>query len=125
MSDEVCILHKNKPNPRGYVPISYKGKTVGAHIVAYIEAYGSVPEGKQVNHTCDTTNCINSKHLYAGTQKDNMHDKLSRGRHRGTMTNDEKAYIGILIEKNYSITEIARMTGYHRSSIYRYIKKGR
>lgn len=39
---------------------------------------GPVPEGKQLNHTCDRINCVNIEHVYVGTQLDNMRDRKNR-----------------------------------------------
>lgn len=50
------------------------------HRAAYELFYGAIPEGLQVLHRCDRTNCIEPTHLYAGTDADNMQDKVRRGR---------------------------------------------
>src|SRR5574343_1161474 len=36
----------------------------------------------QANHTCHNGLCVNPKHLYVGTQKDNIRDMLAAGRGR-------------------------------------------
>ena len=51
------------------------------HVWAAEDWYGPIPEGKQVNHTCDNPKCYNVNHLYIGTQQENMDDKVRRGRH--------------------------------------------
>jgi hypothetical protein len=51
-----------------------------AHIIAYELFNGDVPDGLQVQHTCDNARCCNPFHLYAGTQKQNVADMHSRGR---------------------------------------------
>lgn len=33
-----------------------------------------------IRHTCDNPRCINPQHLIAGTQADNIRDKVERGR---------------------------------------------
>lgn len=61
------------------------GKFVLAHRVAYCEAHGLTLadiEGVVIRHRCDNPPCINPEHLEPGTQKDNMHDKVLRGRNR-------------------------------------------
>lgn len=40
----------------------------------------------QANHHCDNPPCVNPKHLYIGTQQDNMIDKVSRNRHKKAST---------------------------------------
>jgi hypothetical protein len=51
-----------------------------AHRVAYELAHGPVPEGLNVLHDCDNRGCVNPKHLYAGTQSQNILDAVRRGR---------------------------------------------
>lgn len=51
-----------------------------AHRMSWERAYGRIPKGKFVLHTCDCPPCVNPRHLYIGTQKDNMRDRKVRGR---------------------------------------------
>lgn len=52
------------------------------HIVAWEEANGPVPDGLFVLHKCDNPPCCNPKHLYVGTQADNVKDMITRRRNR-------------------------------------------
>ena len=63
----------------GYGVMYVGGKMVGAHRQAWEVAYGPIPEGIQVNHSCDTPPCLLPWHLYLGTQQDNMQDRLASG----------------------------------------------
>lgn len=64
-----CIIG---PGTKGYHPVRRKGKVKGAHIWAYIDAYGPVPPGMEVHHTCNNSRCINPEHLAAVTHKENI-----------------------------------------------------
>jgi hypothetical protein len=57
------------------------GRQVLAHRLAYGLTAGGIPKARPfVLHSCDNPPCCNPCHLRAGTQKDNMQDKASRGR---------------------------------------------
>ena len=51
-----------------------------AHRIAYEKANGPIPAGMVVRHKCDNRRCCNPEHLIVGTQKDNVHDAIARGR---------------------------------------------
>lgn len=52
-----------------------------AHRWAFEHFVGSVPEGMNVCHSCDVPACVNPSHLFVGTQRDNVSDCISKGRH--------------------------------------------
>jgi hypothetical protein len=58
----------------------YKSYAVGQHVAAFTLAWGPVPPGKIVRHTCDNPPCVNPLHLMIGTYGDNMRDRTERGR---------------------------------------------
>ncbi len=85
--DNACWPWQGSRYPAGYGHVSWPGVSgakgrvdTGAHRVAYSLSNSGIPSGKQVNHVCDNPPCCNPKHLYAGTQVDNICDRDVRGR---------------------------------------------
>jgi len=64
----------------GYGAFQLKGAK-RAHRIAYRMEVGPIPESMQINHTCDNRICVNPRHLYCGTQLDNVRDIVRRERH--------------------------------------------
>ena len=56
------------------------GKTMKAHKVSYLIHCGEVPNGLCVLHSCDNPLCVNPKHLWLGTQLENIQDRDKKGR---------------------------------------------
>lgn len=64
----------------GYGSFGFNGRTVRAHRFSYSLVYGSIPEGMLVCHHCDNPRCVRLSHLFLGTQADNIHDAIAKGR---------------------------------------------
>lgn len=64
-----------------YGSISLCGHLQATHRIAYILKHGRIKNGLHVLHKCDNRFCINTDHLFLGTNNDNVQDKILKKRH--------------------------------------------
>ena len=81
-----CWLWTAARNVDGYGYFRVSGITRRAHRFSYELHFGKIPDGMQVLHKCDTPACVCPAHLFIGTNADNMHDKVVKGRWKGGFT---------------------------------------
>jgi hypothetical protein len=48
--------------------------------IAFRLAFGDIPPGLLVCHTCDNPLCVRPSHLWLGTARDNYYDSVAKGR---------------------------------------------
>lgn len=80
-----CLIHDGWIDKDGYPMVSLKltGKHYGrrsSHVALALVGV-EVPAGAQVNHHCDNRQCVNTEHLFIGSQGDNVRDMVAKGRH--------------------------------------------
>ncbi len=65
---------------KGYGSFWLKNSMRPAHRISWELHNGSIPDGLYVLHKCDNRICINPKHLFLGTNQENMTDRNLKGR---------------------------------------------
>lgn len=75
-----CWLWTGSTTEDGHGRAWFNGKQPPAHRVSWMMHKGPIPDGQQVLHKCDVACCVNPAHLYLGTDKDNVRDRVVRGR---------------------------------------------
>jgi hypothetical protein len=75
-----CWEWKGGFSNSGYGQFKANGKVKQSHRFAYESYYGEIPEGLHILHKCHNRKCCNPFHVYAGTNQDNINDKVGAGR---------------------------------------------
>lgn len=115
-----CWIWLGSKDPCGYG--RFKGPAgESAHRNSYFYFIGEIPHGMQICHRCDNPECVNPDHLFAGSNQDNVDDKISKGRHpRGEKSATAKINFKTVSEirsryikgsKNYGTRGLARIYG--------------
>lgn len=88
----------------GYGQVMINKTSRRAHRISYELTVGPIPAGMVIMHKCDNRKCVNPNHLCLGTQKENIHDMIAKGRKapiyrqgslngRATIAEDDIRYI--------------------------------
>lgn len=94
--------------------------TIGSHRLAWEYANGrSVPTGMCICHRCDNPPCCNPKHLFLGTQADNMADKIAKGRDPRMLKPETILAIAACLARGMKHREIREELGVSESAVQR------
>jgi hypothetical protein len=108
----------------GYGAFHFQGKRVIASRFAWILTYGEIPPGMCVLHKCDNPSCVNPRHLFLGTQKDNMQDAVLKLRKSGPHNGRTKLSwpqvdtIRVLFQMGWSTRRVAKLFGVNHKTIW-------
>lgn len=86
-----CIIWTKTKTQDGYGRQMIGSRTDGtrrsalAHVVAYEQEFGPIPEGLELDHLCRVRNCVNPHHLEPVTHQENCR-RGNAGKYNATKT---------------------------------------
>lgn len=126
-----CIHYCGYLDKDGYGSQTRRRVRKKAHVWAYFDAYGVMPEpGICVCHRCDNRSCINPRHLFLGTSLENTADRHQKGRTlkgslvgNATLTTEQVKVIRLRYSQgNVTGRELALEFGVSKSTIHSVIR---
>jgi len=80
--EDECWEWLASKSKKGYGHFDARCGESRAHRYSWVVYFGEITDELQVLHHCDNPSCVNPKHLFLGTAKDNTQDMLKKGRDR-------------------------------------------
>ena len=120
--EEPCRVWSGSQDYR-YGYLWYDGARYWVHRLSFV-AFNErdIAKGKQINHHCDVRMCLESTHLYEGTQHNNLEDMWERGRaviNSAVLSDEQVREIKVLgIENKLSGYQVAEQYNVTNTTIY-------
>jgi hypothetical protein len=108
-----CWIWTGLKMTSGYGIFGINKSCIGAHRYSWELHYGKIPDGMSVLHICDIKLCVNPKHLFIGTQADNMRDMANKNRNesvRGENNHMHKLTVNLV----RAIRSMQRIRGFRK-----------
>jgi hypothetical protein len=119
-----CLVWTSNKMPNGYGRINYRGRRWLVHRLAYECFVGPIPDGMQVNHSCNVRDCCSPEHLELGTHEINMEQMVRDGRScagiahgRAALSSKDAIEVLRLVGKGWSFAPIAHKLGVDQNVI--------
>ena len=138
-SPDSCWEWQAYTNKNGYGWMYVDGASRPSHRVSALlnNLIDSLSNPLHVLHRCDNPKCCNPKHLFLGTNKENVADRVSKGRTRSVskhgeangmskLTKEQVGQIrGLYFAAQFSQSQLARKYGIRQSHVSRLVNQVR
>jgi hypothetical protein len=121
-----CVVARYGQISLGH-PHTRGSKRWKAHRFSWELHRGPVPDGLVVRHQCDNCLCVNPSHLELGTQKQNVHDGIRRGRRNAwgiqKLNPDDVRVIRAQAARGIPQKDIAKAFGVARNTVSQIVNR--
>lgn len=115
-----CWIWTASIDKRGYGQFGaheWRKSPMRAHRVAWILTRGQIDPGLNLLHKCDTPACCRPSHCWPGTQKENVHDAISKNRPVITYGGERNPQAKLTEAQVLEIMAIGKNTGRSQTDI--------
>lgn len=109
--DDSCWLWKGYINPQTGYGVAHgsplRNRMMSAHRLSFHLHHGKDPGRLFVLHRCDVRTCVNPRHLFLGTARDNWADSIAKGRQVAVRIGEANSRSKLTADK---VREIRRST---------------
>ena len=118
-----CRLWTGSLSEAGYAVLWWEGRLQRVSRLLLERKMGSIPDGILACHSCDTPDCVEESHIFAGSHQDNVDDCIAKGRNnRGERHGNAKLTEADVIAIRSAVgshSEVAAQFGVVQSAIYK------
>jgi len=122
--DECWEWQGGKSHGYGSIHGSNYSPALQAHRVSWEIHNGPIPEGECALHYCDNPGCVNPRHLWTGSQADNLRDMREKRRQvygeangQTKLTKEQACSVSKFLTMGYFQREVAEMLGVSQTTI--------
>lgn len=117
VNEDGCIMWGGRRNSDGG-KLSFNGKEIAAHRLAYMMHHGAIPPGMHVRHTCNHALCMTKEHLYLAAPATSLKKPIPVKAYRKKLSPEDIQAARYLRSEGRTLSDIANLYDVSPATIY-------